>query len=93
MAQYQSTNITPVHRSKVAQILFMKIDLIIHQILNLIIDIQGLRKIFGKLKHHCIQTCDHCLKHLKAETEDDAETKFQEHDLLYNFYLDKSFIF
>jgi hypothetical protein len=33
------------------------------------------------------------LKHLKAKTGDDAETKFQKHDLLYNFYLDKSFIF
>ena len=31
MAQYQSTNITPVYRIKVAQILFMKIVLINHQ--------------------------------------------------------------
>jgi hypothetical protein len=50
MTQFQGTNITPIHRNKVAQILFMKIDLSIHQNLNLITDIQGHRKLFGKLK-------------------------------------------
>ena len=64
----------------------MKIDLIIHQILNLIIDIQGLGKIFGKLKQHCIQTCDHYLDRLEADLGLGPKTKFAVQKLNYNFY-------
>ena len=48
MAQYQSTNITPVHRIKVTQILFMKFHLLILQIMNLITDFQDSQNDEGK---------------------------------------------
>lgn len=43
ISHYQSSHFTPFHGTKVVQVLFMKIGLIIHQNLNFNTEFQGLR--------------------------------------------------